>query len=378
MSHLSKQLTNFDSFNVAANSLMGGGMTNLQVSYNYRSGGICFQHREYVGDVLAAQNFTTYDFDINPGLANNFPWVSQIANCFEQYEWKGLVYEYRSMSSDAVLSSASSSALGTVCLSTQYNALDTPFNNKREMNNNYYSNSAKPSVSFIHPVDCRRKETPYKLFNVRNSGAFLGDKRLYDIGSFQIAVQGCQGTTGVIGELWVNYELCFYKPKFQPGANILTDLFVIPGDAYGYSPSPAAATQSSNLGNANGAVTVFRSPPQLNGNLNGTIDTAQDQYLFDPDISDGYFLVNYAINAGFALQTEPDFTSLVNVANAYTVQFQYQGYGGTPLGCCWRILKVTGPNASFKITGANWTGGAASSAELVVTQIFSNIDGTAV
>lgn len=177
------------------------------------STGVIIRHKEYLGDILPSTPFASTNFFINPGLSATFPWLAPIANNFEQYEWRGLVFEFRSMSGDALTST--NTALGTVIMATDYNVLAAPFTNKSAMENNEYSTSCKPSSGMIHPIECARGQTPVTRLYTRNSEPPANsDQRLYDIGRFQIATQGMQSDgIGVIGELWASYEIKFLKPQ---------------------------------------------------------------------------------------------------------------------------------------------------------------------
>lgn len=384
MKHLAPKIYNFDAYKVGYNSLMTGGLSPPTIVSNYKNGAVCITHREYIQDISAAIDFTTFDFDINPGLVNTFPWLSQVANSYEEYEWKGLIFEFKSMSSDAVLSTANSAALGTVVMATQYNALSAAFTNKKEMANYEFANSSKPSITFIHPVECRKSQTPHSMLFVRNTDNVSGDKRLYDIGSFQIAVQGCQSDEGAIGELWVSFEICFYKPKFNEGANIPTDLFIMPF-AQGPQNIGVITPTGANLGSASiTGQTLFKSPPQVNGNLGGTIRTDQETYRWDPDVTIGniyHVCYNLTLNGlPIVWTTLPLFTGLVNCGFISVHGETQHASGGEPTSSDQQfntnaIIEITGPNPSFKVSGGVWSSGAPTltTGSLMVTQLFGSI-----
>lgn len=187
--------------------------------------GITVQHREYLTDISATPsafgNFTEFDvgeFTINPGDSDCFPWLSNIAKNFEQYRVNRMVFEYRSMYSDAVVTSNGS--LGSVILATQYNAYGATFTEKASMENYQFSQSVKPSVSVLHTVECAKGQTQEPLY-VRSPDVLVaaGDKRMYDLGVFNIATVGIplpQAVTNAatpLGELWVTYDITFFKPK---------------------------------------------------------------------------------------------------------------------------------------------------------------------
>jgi len=172
-------------------------------------------HREYIKDITTssvAGQFNLEGFTLNPGLANTFPWLSSIAENYEEYKIHGMLFEFKTMSSDAL--NSTNTALGTVIMSTSYNVLNADFPNKQAMENYEYSQSAKPSVSQLHGIECARGQNPLSQLYVRTGDPNVDDDmRMYDLGRFQIATQGFQGTSVNVGELWVTYCVEFFKPK---------------------------------------------------------------------------------------------------------------------------------------------------------------------
>jgi len=141
--------------------------------------------------------------------------MAAIATCFEQYQVMGLVVEYVSTCGDAV--SSTNSSLGSVSIATQYNVNNNRFANKRQMLQHYFAVSGKPSVNFMHPVECKPDEVAQKLYYVRQQDQVPGaeyDARLYDFGRIEIITEGAQATF-VCGELWVSYDIILHKPR-QP------------------------------------------------------------------------------------------------------------------------------------------------------------------
>jgi len=223
-----KAITGFGDYRIQGNSLLEGSLP--PVINTSGMNGFIVRHREYIGDITATTNFTPITYPINPGMITTFPWLSQIADSFEQYTLRGLIFEYKTMSSDALLSAGTGTALGTVIMATQYNALNPPFVDKRTMENYEFANSSKPSLTFYHPVECLRRLTTVSELYVRTGVPPTGsDIRLYDLGEFTIATQGMQVATGVIGELWCTFEVEFFKPKLiqSEGLEIGTDFYLI-------------------------------------------------------------------------------------------------------------------------------------------------------
>lgn len=226
--HLIKALTGFGDYRVEENSIMKGGMDPPEVVNSLNNQSTIVRHREYLGDILGSKDFTIDKFPLNPGQQGTFPWLAQIAQSYAEYRFCGLVFEFKSMSSDAVLSTATNSALGTVAMATNYNAVDPDFPDKKSMENYMFGSSAKPSQSFYHPVECKKSWTTGQgLYYVRSSAVNSlpanADLRWYDHGNFYLATQGMQADGGVVGELWVTYEVELRKPRLANGINELTD-----------------------------------------------------------------------------------------------------------------------------------------------------------
>jgi hypothetical protein len=173
---------------------------------------VVVRHREYIADVYSDSAFDLrLTYALNPGLATSFPWLSTIAGQYQEYTWKGIIYEYISTSGDAV--SSTNNALGSVIMATQYRSTAPAFFSKQQMLNNYFSCDAKPSESFCHPIECNPKENPYNVQYVRTGAVPSGeDAKTYDLGEFMVAVQGMQASNIDVGELWVSYEVELRKP----------------------------------------------------------------------------------------------------------------------------------------------------------------------
>jgi hypothetical protein len=174
------------------------------------SGATRVQHREYIQDIVGSTTFIVEAFPINPGLSLTFPWLSAVANCFEEYRMHGILFEFKSTSADAL--NSTNTALGTVIMATEYNPLHPNFSAKRDMENYVYSTTCAPSICAIHPVECARDVSVLDELFVRNVPQTGADLRFSDIGNFQIATVGMQASA-VIGELWVTYDIELIKPK---------------------------------------------------------------------------------------------------------------------------------------------------------------------
>lgn len=249
---------------VQGNNLMGAGAQAPQFAGPAQQ--VRVRHREYLGDVISSHTagaFQIQSFPINPGLSATLPWLSQVCgSTFQQYRINGMVFEFRSMSADAL--NSTNTALGQVIMATDYDSKDSPFTSKQQMENTMFGVSCKPSCSMIHAIECARNQTAVSELYIRAQAVPTGaDVRLYDMGNFYIATNGCQGIDVNLGELWVSYDITLFKPIEQPPG------FLIPAAHYQLDPAQVGtkpvAVLSTNTGvdnigltfNANGLAFSF-------------------------------------------------------------------------------------------------------------------------
>nr|AQU11778.1 capsid protein [Cruciviridae sp.]AQU11780.1 capsid protein [Cruciviridae sp.] len=265
-------ITGLGEYKVAKNTLM---MDPPPVVNPVGNGGTVVKHREYLGDIISsptANTFQLQSFALNPAQDGTFPWLSQIAANYEQWCPEGIIFEFRSMSADAL--NSVNTALGTVIMATSYNATSPVFASKSEMENYEYGSSCKPSQSMFHPIECARQETVLSDLYTRSAPLALGqDLRFYDLGLFQIATAGFQGTSVNCGELWITYEVSLLKPKLYSSLgndSASYSAYWQTGGVIGGSAPTSAAPLQSIGGNAatsyNGIVftNILASPVQQN------------------------------------------------------------------------------------------------------------------
>lgn len=218
----------FGDYNVSSNSLVGAMKTGQIRGMHSNDQRIIVRHKEYVTDLTSSSNagaFKIQAYSLNPGLAASFPWLARIAGNFQEYRWKGVIFEFRSTSATAIASSTNS-AMGSVMMATQYRSTAPAFVNKQQMLNEYFSSSGRPFDNFCHPVECNPKENPNNVLYVRSAGVPSGeDEKTYDLGEFYIASTGFQGTNCSYGELWCTYEVELLKPIVAPSTGMDTPYF---------------------------------------------------------------------------------------------------------------------------------------------------------
>jgi len=205
---LFKSVTGFGDYKVKSNTLLSGASPAV-----FRGGdrSTVVRHREYVQDITGSTAFSSTSFAVNPGNPTLFPWLAAIAQSYEQYKIHGLIFEYKSTSTDSINSVIT--ALGTVIMATDYNVLNPNFTTKIAMENFEFATSSKPSETMLHPLECDPSQTPTNEYFIAPAGSG-GDMRFVNMANFQLATVGMQAV-GVIGELWCSFEIELIKPRLS-------------------------------------------------------------------------------------------------------------------------------------------------------------------
>lgn len=308
-------------------------------------------HREYLGDVKtgAANTFSNTSYNLNPGLRETFPWLSTIAQNYDQFVIHGMVFEYKTTSSDAL--NSTNTALGSVIMATQYNPLQADFQNKQEMENYEMAQSCKPSLSQLHGIECAKNQTPQNHLYVRTAKVPTGqDARWFDMGKFQIATTGFQAANVVIGELWVSYMVEFFKPKVPNsfGGNIYSSYYARTGGA---AANPFGTATTDALGTL-------------------TLTVTNTTVTFEPDPNSLYLFTVYWQGTA-AVIGQPTST----VTNAAKTQTRVGSADGVT-SAAWMIqYLITSDSSNLPVTVTLATGGGlptSSNVQIILTQVDDN------
>lgn len=194
------------------------------------SGDVYFTKTEFLQNVSVTNStggtivstFTNQSIQINPGLSQMGPFVSQIAKCFSLYEYEGCIFQYKPTSGE--FGANASNQLGKVIMATQYDPDQAAFVSAVEMENYDYSTSCKPSCGMHHGVETHPSQRGTKMLYVRtDNDLIVKDKVLTDLGTFQIATEGITvpaNSVSIIGELWVTYKVRFSRAKIALPGNL--------------------------------------------------------------------------------------------------------------------------------------------------------------
>lgn len=337
------------------NNLIAGGNGSVPgvSGSSDETGAITISHTEYIADIFGpgvpsgpAVSFHNESYAINPGMEKTFPWLSQIAQNYEEYEFKQLIFSYNSTITD--IGSSTNGQCGTLTMATDYNAAHKPFSDKQEMLSYAHSYSSKTTESMDHGVECDpSKNALSKTLYVRTQGVVDEDLKTYDHGLFQIAISNIppslQGQS--IGELRVSYTVVLRKPKLYSarGLGIQRDFYVT-----------SAQSSTAALGN----VFINTSLPVYKGQLNnlGTKLINETNAGYDgfsvvfPDYYTGALMITLTVEA---LENVTGNGLLIYPPLLYgNVTFLLDAYGdlSTPTG--YVISPKENPGDSGAVTGS--------------------------
>jgi len=212
-----RNLTGLGEYKVKMNTLWDG-TDPPQVVNTFGEDATIIRHREYLGDLRSGEfpaggavtDFVIGQWTIQPGNPALFPWLSTIADNYQEYEMRGMIIELKTLTSDF----SDKSVLGSYFVGTQYNVLEPKPTSKRQLENLQYSTSSKPSESMIHAIECAPNLNAQTHLYVAQDGVVkTGDSRLYDLGNIFIGSQGIPVENAPIAEIWCSYEVALFKPQ---------------------------------------------------------------------------------------------------------------------------------------------------------------------
>jgi len=361
-------------YRLRKNSVMNG--SNAMPRIATLTDGFAFSHKEFLFDIAASGSTAwsiTNTFNLNPGLANVFTYVSQIAVAFEEWEADQIVIVIEP-SSGAL---STTQALGTLQVATQYDLQDAAFASQAEMLDYEYATTNRPDMPILHPVECDPRLNQLARFYVR-TGLITGttttlDPRYnaYDIGRVSIAQAGVPATAGtVLAKCFVTYTFRFYKPKLYAGLtgyNLLHDCLV-----------PVTVTVTS------GNITAISAPASTaNSNLGGvfTASASAVTYAFPPQLGYGNFLAYISIGSfsGSITQLESVTSNFTRVNCTNTANMPSNASGTAALlqsGVSTESIVITGPGATLTTSQANQFGVLVGSGTFLMQIYIAQCPGT--
>jgi hypothetical protein len=333
---------------------------------------------ECLGNVVSsgtAGAFSLASYVLNIGNSTSFPQGSVMAPLFQRHRFRKLVYRVETTSGMAI--GSTSTALGSTLLNCDYNVVDAVFTDQIHMEDygkNGVKKMCKEAVIYKNNtfhVDCSRSLTlepdDWMFVQPGTTGSTVTSipntsEHEYAHGLMQIASVGLQGTSQVIGRLFVGYESDFaicIAPA--PGSGSLA--------AHITEKAAASATTAAPLGTAGGTVVVGSTLTTVTTNTTFTLPLV------------GYFVVSatwYAVNA--SISAAPTFSrgsniALYNILEDDTVNSVATVSSNGNYSTAIYIYNVTaaGTAAANTVTISGNTSMTGGTADIFITQLPSGI-----
>jgi len=169
---------------------------------NKPSGTIEVSHRSFLAPVDCSAAFTVEQFYANPGLPGTFPWLAKLARRYEEYRFKRLRFEYRSV--------CSTGTNGVIMMSFDYDAADGPPMSKAAQAQSIPNSEINAWSGNDLAIPC---DSPWKYVRAGDLPPNL-DIKTYDLGVMNLSSLYGNGT--ITGELYVEYTVELRKPTDGP------------------------------------------------------------------------------------------------------------------------------------------------------------------
>lgn len=151
-------------------------------------------NRERIMTVTSANgDFQNFVNKINPGIAESFPWLSNIAKIFDKYRFSRLTYHFKTF--------VPTSTPGSVSLSYDPDTLDPAPTNSLQVaqQSKWTTNSVWKSFSIS--INCKGDEFLYTRTDVPTGV----DLKTYDLGQLFVSLEGVPA--GSVGYVEADYEV---------------------------------------------------------------------------------------------------------------------------------------------------------------------------
>lgn len=344
------------------------------------TGDVWVTHTEFVQNVTATATaagstlFQQQQFALNPGLSTTFPFLSQLAQNFEMYDFHGLMFQYKPTSGE---SGAASNSLGKVMLAVNYDPDAGPFLNSVQLENYDYACSTKPALGLVHGVETANHQQAVNMMYVR-TGTSNKDKVFTDLGTLTVATEGVPASgagTQIIGELWVTYSIRLSRANLYNsilGLGIPADYFYGAVTAASLTSTIVPQTTNAGLWSVVPSTTAATQITLQCNNLNLTLGCFQVSVFIVTTVPP-------ATTVQWGAITKTNVQDIANIAgNAFFYGNKATGELSMSLTYPFKIAS-TNPTVAPKIV-INTTAALDSSFiyRVLVTQIPCNLDGVLV
>ena len=210
-----------------------------------KNGDLLISFREYIGNVTSEGTYfhTARRIELNPGLAESFPTLSQFAKMYQFYEFDQLLVEYESE-----VATGNNQSQGTIMIAPQSNPTQFVFPNKASMLNSALSVTSRVESNCIAGLECKDSQmaAAHQRPFIRTTSIPLDEREDYDFGFVQVALDGVPVALGSIGSLYISYTCKLFNMKTEisnqievgNGAQWVQKRYDVVQDVFNYGPAP--------------------------------------------------------------------------------------------------------------------------------------------
>lgn len=335
-------------YSVRSNSLVASLRPDGSIPAMHRNDqSVIVRHKEYVGELRGGQDFKVqYRYPLNPGVYSTFPWLHTVAAQYTEYRIKGMIFHYVPTSGMSVASA--NTALGSVMFQTSYRATEEPPANKIEMMNEYWASEGRPCDEIVHPIECDPRENPFNIQYVRTNPLEANENILmYDLGVTTVATTGQQQLNGVLGDIWISYEIELKKPRLTGITNESTKTLALLTSTGVTQASPLGSyTLLSSIEGVTASGNVFTFPANFAG-----------EYIMSYAFTSASTLAGLTVtlSAGISQAVTP-VTAVGSSSAVYTTVIRFDPAVSVPTTITFGITTLTGtPTVAVRLSEFNST-----------------------
>lgn len=232
-----------------ANGLISGSASTMprMRNVNDETGSLVVTHRERLMDVFAPSDsgFHQDVFTVSPGIEKTFPWLSQIAANYEEYEMIQCVFEYDGHSLVGINDTLE--VQGSLIMATQMNVKDKAFRDRHEMERFPHASKCAQHGTMAHGVECDPRKIQGDGHRYIRMGGLAKDEDARDFDHAKFTIGQYNTPTELagkeIGQLFVYYTVKLMKPKISSGRGDAISTF------RAFCENPDATRAFGRLGN---------------------------------------------------------------------------------------------------------------------------------
>lgn len=369
---------------IGVNSLINpdGG---INISKGVEASNVRIRHSEFLGDITVQATGTpfTLAFDqiVNPGNRALFPWLSQLAENYEQWIPKGIVFEFKSTAS----TNSNSTNLGSVAIASDYDVYDDAPTSRVQMLQMAFAQDNSVAANQAHGLECDPRQNPNGMFWILHKGeAIEGSAREYHLCRTYLSA-GNANTSGIVGQLWVHYDIVLCKERAPKNQDYDYDQWKIT------STSGNVWADTSIFGLASSAL-VYNHTPQNDASLVGnrytfpsTVRVGQT-YLFMARWQgaangasirfEGFFGSGCELGAAPASQIDELWRGDAAASSGYSIPYLNAALAAGNPAYLVLLIRITSTTAVpyFQLSGPNVlpTSGAAQNITITVVRILED------